>query len=137
MKVDIAKINDTILRLEEVVPAKDWGMDSPDVKFVDDIRLSGEFSRIDKEILVNADIVLDREITCSRCLKHCKQTIKQNFKKSYDSSILSEDLDIDGDLREEILVNFPMKVLCKDDCKGLCSVCGADLNLNECKCKSH
>ena len=35
---------------------------------------------------------------------------------------------------EEILLGFPMKVLCQEDCKGICKVCGANLNQGECGC---
>ncbi|MDD5195443.1 MAG: DUF177 domain-containing protein, partial [Candidatus Omnitrophica bacterium] len=46
-----------------------------------------------------------------------------------------EYLTVDNDIREEVLLNFPMKVLCKPDCKGLCPGCGANLNNEVCKCK--
>jgi len=32
------------------------------------------------------------------------------------------------------LLNFPMRIICKDDCKGMCPDCGADLNLERCRC---
>jgi len=44
------------------------------------------------------------------------------------------DLDVDGMVREEIMIGFPMKVLCDEDCKGLCPVCGTNLNKCECGC---
>jgi uncharacterized metal-binding protein YceD (DUF177 family) len=44
------------------------------------------------------------------------------------------DLDVDRLVYEEILLGFPMKVLCQEDCKGICKVCGANLNQGECGC---
>ena len=44
------------------------------------------------------------------------------------------DLDVDRMVNEEILLGFPMKVLCQEDCKGICKVCGANLNQGECGC---
>ncbi|MEG0806423.1 MAG: DUF177 domain-containing protein [Lachnospiraceae bacterium] len=44
------------------------------------------------------------------------------------------DLDVEGLVYDEILTNWPMKVLCKDDCKGICIRCGTNLNLWECTC---
>ena len=35
----------------------------------------------------------------------------------------------------EILVSWPSKVLCKEDCKGLCNTCGTNLNLKTCDCE--
>ena len=44
------------------------------------------------------------------------------------------DLDVDRLVYEEILLGFPLKVLCQEDCKGICKVCGANLNQGECGC---
>ena len=41
---------------------------------------------------------------------------------------------VDGNIREELILTYPQKILCKLDCKGLCIRCGADLNENKCKC---
>ena len=47
----------------------------------------------------------------------------------------NRELDLEELTREEILLSLPSKVLCKDDCKGLCPQCGANLNVNKCDCK--
>ncbi len=43
-------------------------------------------------------------------------------------------LDVDALVHDEILMNWPAKILCKDDCKGICPVCGQNLNEGECGC---
>lgn len=43
-------------------------------------------------------------------------------------------LDLDAPICDEILLSFPMRVLCREDCKGLCAGCGADLNRESCRC---
>ena len=48
----------------------------------------------------------------------------------------SPDLDLRPALREQWLLNVPGYALCRDDCKGLCPTCGADLNLGPCDCAS-
>ncbi|MDF2953650.1 MAG: 23S rRNA accumulation protein YceD [Thermodesulfobacterium sp.] len=40
-------------------------------------------------------------------------------------------------LKEEIFLSLPYKRLCQPDCKGLCPICGTNLNKNICKCKSY
>ncbi|MGC4114372.1 MAG: DUF177 domain-containing protein [Myxococcales bacterium] len=44
-------------------------------------------------------------------------------------------IDLGAITREQILLALPMDLLCKDACKGLCSVCGQDLNVKECGCQ--
>ena len=43
-------------------------------------------------------------------------------------------LDVDTLVRDELFVHIPMKVLCSDDCKGICNRCGANLNHGSCGC---
>ena len=85
---------------------------------------------------------------CDRCLTEVPVEIDLDFSKEFiieDQKLVFEDLDdaeyIEGQILDtdrlvydEILVNWPMKVLCKDDCKGICNKCGINLNLQECTC---
>jgi len=134
MKIEVDKIKREPLRICEDIPAGNWDIDSFDIKFLKNIRLVGDFCKIDKEILVDIRVTLNRLITCSRCLKEVEQKINKNFELSYDAVGLGEYLEVDKDVREELLLDFPMKVLCKPDCKGICPECGVDLNNQECAC---
>ena len=42
--------------------------------------------------------------------------------------------DLTGDIRENLLLNMPMRIKCRENCKGLCPSCGANLNEGECSC---
>jgi len=44
-------------------------------------------------------------------------------------------IDFDPILREQLLLALPMQVLCREECRGLCSVCGQDLNVKSCGCE--
>ena len=49
-----------------------------------------------------------------------------------------EEIDITSSIKRNLLLNLPMKVVCKEDCKGLCSICGSNLNHGDCGCdKTH
>jgi len=134
MKVKVARIKEDVLKLSEDIPAKEWEMDSQDIKFVDDIHLDCGFQKVGGEIIVEVNVTTHRQITCSRCLEQARQTVKQDFKRIYSIEKLKDYLDIDSDVREEILLNFPMKALCSEDCKGVCPGCGVNLNKDKCKC---
>ena len=98
-------------------------------------------------------IELEGEVTlslpCDRCLREVAETISFQTEREVDFSKSDEeraaeldetnfidgyDLDVDAFVCEEILLGFPMKVLCQEDCKGICKVCGANLNEGECGC---
>lgn len=135
MRIEVNKIKEEEIELTEEVDAGKWDLSSFDVKFTGKISIRCTFSRIGKEIIVNADVTTNREIICSRCLTEANQTVKQDFKLFFNVNDLGNFLDVDGSLREEILLNFPMKVLCSDSCKGVCAGCNANLNIEKCRCK--
>jgi len=135
MKVEVSTIEEQGFIKEESIEASLWDLDSRDVEFVKDIHLCCEFKRIHNEILVEATVSTERQIACSRCLELITQRITQELVLSYERKKLGKFLEVDGDIREDVLLNWPMKPLCKDDCKGICFGCGKNLNLEVCICK--
>jgi uncharacterized protein len=110
--------------------------------------------RTNHSILVQGTLTSQSQITCSRCLKPftCKISINiaEEFFPTIDiitgtklpkpedpgSFTIDEhhDLDLTEAIRQYIVTAMPMKPLCKEECAGLCSTCGKDLNLGECGC---
>lgn len=102
-----------------------------------------------KKVEISAEIELTLVIPCDRCLEDVKNQIKINTSKEVDLSETEEqrkeeleDMDyITGTVFDaekfaygEILVNLPMKVLCSENCKGICNRCGTNLNHGNCGC---
>ena len=103
-----------------------------------------------KELLITAETRLSVMIPCDRCLEDVKREFELNCVKHVDVGLsdaeLTEELDesnfidgyhldVDKLLSNEILSGWPEKVLCKEDCKGLCPVCGQNLNTKSCDCE--
>ncbi len=93
----------------------------------------------------NAELVF--AMNCDRCLKPVEYKMPLHFSREVvsDSEQPLEDNEeqgfMEGDklkveelLLDEIMINWPMKVLCKPDCKGICPKCGKDLNTGDCGC---
>lgn len=88
------------------------------------------------------------EIPCDRCLKPVREEVSFSFAHevmSPDGNMEESDeemqsfmdgyeLDVEDLIFNEIIINMPVKVLCRPDCKGICRVCGADLNAGDCGC---
>jgi uncharacterized protein len=96
-------------------------------------------------------IVGDVELPCRRCLGEASGHVSEDAHLIFaeagtegveddpDVFILddrSPELDLRPAIREQWLLNVPGYALCRDDCKGLCPTCGAELNLGECECGS-
>lgn len=104
----------------------------------------------DRRIKLEGNIKASLLIPCNRCLKDVKTSFNLEFSKELDFMKDSEErikeldetnyisgynLDVDLLVYDEILVDFPMKVLCDENCKGFCKICGADLNKGGCSCE--
>lgn len=135
MKIKVEKIKDKAIEIEEEIPASSWELDASDITFVSSILLKSKFFRVRDEIVAQTSVTTHRDVVCSRCLRQTRQAVEQSFTKSYKDSEVGECLEINDDIREDILLNFPAQALCKRDCKGICSCCGVDLNHQECDCQ--
>ena len=91
-------------------------------------------------------------IPCDRCLKEVPYEFLIEFEKDMNLNELNQseahdetaeeknyidgyNLDVDKLLYNEILIGWPMKILCREDCKGICNMCGQNLNKGTCDCE--
>lgn len=82
---------------------------------------------------------------CDRCMKPLVRDMEYSFEHRLIASLCGDDdgdyietpdyrLELDELTISDILLELPLKYLCREDCKGLCSKCGADLNDGDCSC---
>lgn len=101
-----------------------------------------------KNLFVSGMTMVTLSIPCDRCLKevtvHFPIEISETFEIADEQIVTDSDenedladnrcLDIDRLVYDQMQMNWPEKVLCRVDCKGLCPVCGHDLNDGDCGC---
>jgi uncharacterized protein len=112
------------------------------------VRLSGN------EVFVNGYIDTRAQVECDRCLEQIELPVSTDFALEYitgseyessDVAELTEDemlvsvfdghaIDVDEIVKEQIVLAVPTRMLCRDDCKGICPECGIDKNTGECQC---
>lgn len=103
-----------------------------------------------KRLLIRGNTDLTIAIPCDRCLEDVPTTFHLDIDKEIplqEASDVDEEemeakdymlgfhLDLDRIIYDEVLVNWPMKILCSDDCKGICKKCGMNLNHGTCDCE--
>ena len=117
-------------------------------------RLKIFFSRDNYDTLIIGEIKYILNMTCSRCLEkfnqkfnvwiraffiHGKERVKIKEKKLFEKELdtfyyKNNEINLDRLIIDSIIVNVPIKPLCKSECKGLCPVCGKNLNEGQCDC---
>ncbi len=102
-----------------------------------------------KKLLISGHVDIEVAIPCDRCLEEVPTRICFDINKELtmnDGVIVDEEmeetdyligfeLDVEKCVYAEILVNWPMKVLCNETCEGICRVCGMNLNKGACDCQ--
>ena len=94
--------------------------------------VEGRLEYTEGEILLDANVRGSKRFECSRCLELIEKTFVKDVTLAFEPA--GEPINALPELGEEIMVDAPIHALCKEDCKGLCERCGANLNLGPCRC---
>lgn len=100
-------------------------------------KVYGTASRCADTLQINARADSVVKTKCARCAKPVKTELSVDIAEQVGKDEVKLDgtiLDIDSIVKNNIVVELPIRFLCKNDCKGICSICGADLNITECGC---
>ncbi len=137
MKIVINQFNgnQSLLLQEEIVP-EDLDLDIGIMHFPDALKLTAEAWKSGHDLTVQAHVEGIRYFTCSLCLEEFNNLFEKDFTLHYDIKGL-ESVVIDPEVRDEIILDHPIRILCRPDCRGLCLFCGVNLNTETCDCKGN
>ena len=123
--------------------ADDSAITLPDAEYSRPVSVNGTLTLGGNEVWAEGEIEYFVSTKCSRCLD---DVIFHNIVE-FDETFSEDDnadgaylysrglVDLTEMVNETLLLSFPVSVLCKEDCKGICSGCGVNLNHEDCKCK--
>ncbi|MDP3182838.1 MAG: DUF177 domain-containing protein [Desulfobaccales bacterium] len=134
-----------------------WREEDPDLGF-SGAQVMGKvhLGKYGRDILVRGHLDGKLDLNCSRCLESFVATLQSDFdlllvpgpeKVSEEGEELAapdldldfysgEVVDLEGILKEQIILMLPLKPLCAETCRGLCPLCGANLEREGCRCKA-
>lgn len=108
------------------------------------MNLIGSLSRVSDILYLDAEVKGVIELECSRCLEKFPYVVDleineklTNDPENKDDEVIfinDENLDINEIIENNVIINLPIQRLCREDCKGLCPMCGTNLNLSTCNC---
>jgi uncharacterized protein len=145
------RLNVGFLISAQIGANRDFQFEFPAIHLNPDLDLNNlvgtaRISRTPQGLLVQGEFISSINAECVRCLTEFEQQLSINFSELYaftsrsvseSGLILPEDgnIDLEPLVREYMLIEIPISPLCKPDCKGLCLMCGE--NLNEVTCEHH
>jgi uncharacterized protein len=128
-------------------------------EFTAPIRIRLKAARIGEMVEVEGDLETTLRLTCGRCLTEFVEPLATDFAFTYAREVQEppaggapaegraeaeeagligfrgEEIDLTEGIQEQVVLSLPLRPLCREDCKGLCVACGADLNSGECECR--
>lgn len=141
-----------VIPVKEELTLTEFVLGGEHIPVLDSCQVEGKISNVGNEILrFDGQAATRLEMRCARCNKPVavplQVEISQRFAKEETEEDISGDgedsepiandhIDLENVIFHEIQLSIPMKVLCKEDCKGLCPVCGQDLNEGSCHCET-
>jgi len=119
--------------------------------------VSGKVRLAGNEVFVNGHVETRAQVECDRCLQPVEAPVNTDFAleyitgSEYESGRAAElteaemsvsvfdgkAIDVDEIVKEQILLAVPTRMLCREDCKGICPECGADRNKGDCDCTTN
>ncbi|MBL1214125.1 MAG: DUF177 domain-containing protein [Ignavibacteriae bacterium] len=146
LKIKIKNIENGVHYFDFNESPKSLGLNKP---FSNYIKVNCKMDKSQNQFVLNCDLKVHTNFECDRCSEEFEAELERDFKLFYffdEENIDDEDsntfyiapeedyIDISKEVREYAMLSVPMKIVCDDDCKGLCAGCGVDLNKEECRC---
>lgn len=134
MKIVINRVPEEGLYLEEEVDPAELDLATALIKITAPVKVTGQVTRITNALTIDLRIQAALLTECSRCLSEfeCAFDKQIQLNCTLDSSDIF--IDLNPNIRDEIILDYPMKPLCGAKCKGLCVKCGNNKNQGGCNC---
>jgi uncharacterized protein len=155
IKIDISSIPDGESAFDLSEDPSDLGMELEGGSFESRVEVNLDVNRNGDEVFLKGKARVRAILECGRCLKEyshdletplqlwcrlsCSETEGGTLPERENVIELAAGqkyIELTDHVRSELLVVVPLKPLCREDCKGLCPKCGADLNIRKCSCQN-
>ncbi len=147
MKIQVGGLSDGIYQFALAEDATSLELDG---QFKDQVSANVTVEKNGAQIFLKAGVSAQGAFECDRCLTPFVSRLASSFRMYYvvgetaDSRIDPAELkivppgfsviDLSDDIRQTVLLSVPLKLLCREECKGLCPHCGVNLNFRTCTC---
>jgi len=134
MKINVKRIPAEGERLTGEEPPQIMDLEEPDVHFRVPVRYELLAQVQNNALLVTGRLATVGTLRCGRCLREFDEALAVASFVFHQELGGQDFVDLTPQIREDIILELPQRALCGESCKGLCPVCGADLNRRPCRC---
>lgn len=149
LRINISKLSEGMHQHSLSTEPADIGLDK---RFSQTVHVDVSVEKSNRQLLVQVVTRCSGSFVCDRCLDEFEQKVESHYSVLYvqgqaapeDSEETEEEvqylpadanmIDLGEDVRQYLILSLPLKTLCKEDCAGLCPVCGINRNKAKCSC---
>jgi uncharacterized protein len=156
MLISVARLPEEGLRFEHQYQPGELDVTGHEFSLQQPPLIRGRVDRTGMDLRLRGQLTAAVEAPCDRCLREVSLPVEHPFELFYappdalagrsgetelqprDLAFAiyeNEEINLDDLTREQLELALPTRVLCREDCRGLCPQCGADLNLEQCQCQ--
>ena len=152
--LNLARIRSPQEHFEEIYPPETFAANQGDFSVAVPVTLAFDVHKDKDQFRLVGSVRTVLQLPCSRCLEAFSWPVDAAFDLRYQPHRANagegereieeddlttafydnEEIDLGQLMREQFYLSLPMKPLCRDDCRGLCPVCGTNLNRETCSC---
>lgn len=153
--LNLRQIRSAEERFEQIYPLEAFAGDQESFRVAAPVTLAFDIQKDKDQFRLAGRVQTTVELWCSRCLEPFAWPVDASFDLRYQPHTLNagegereieeddlstafyenETIDLGQLVREQLYLSLPMKPLCREECRGLCPVCGTNLNRGACECK--
>ena len=150
LRINISKLSEGVHDYTLETESSAIGLDE---RFSRKVFVKASIEKSTRQMFLQVKLATEGSFLCDRCLEGFLQNLTgrysivylinghagTNLEKKEEVQVLSPDtnyVDLDEDVRQVLTLAVPQKLLCKDDCAGLCPTCGKNKNNSRCYCES-
>jgi uncharacterized protein len=148
LRINISKLSDGSHQYSLSAEPAEIGLDE---RFDRKVMVEAEVERANRQMVLRAESHSGGVFTCDRCLDEFPREVHSEFsilyvqggdppeghEEDHEVQYLPADvniIDLGEDVRQFLILSLPLKMLCRENCAGLCPVCGANRNKTRCSC---
>ena len=135
IKISVRDIPSKGMDIDQNVSMEDIGLTVQEADIRSLLSVKAHVEKVDDFIIADTRVKAEFGYMCARCLQELQALEERSYKFDFELTEGVETIDLGEEIRQEIILTNPPRILCKKDCKGICPGCGANLNIEKCKCK--
>ena len=156
MKLDLRRFRGQTERIEQQYQPSAFRLEDEDFRLVAPVEFQADVHKDASKVRMSGRVRTTLETSCSRCLESFTVPVDAPFDLMFlpaaantgeaEQQVADDDvgvsfykddeIDLGDVMREQFYLALPMKPLCREDCQGLCPVCGRNRNRETCDCKT-